>query len=120
MRFAVSAVLAGVVSAALCCVALALAPSDVRLVAGAMPGYPLALPQVYPEHPLTAARRQALATRFSRLRIGGNAGNAVASMGHIHKIVGYGPGKGCDYFDGKFVVCVIGGRVVAKGFEIQA
>jgi hypothetical protein len=97
----------------------ALAPSDVRLVAGSMPGYPMALPQIYPEHQLTAARRKLLARRFAQIRIGGESASAISSMGHIHKTVGYGPGKNCDYFDGKFVLCVIEGRIVAKGFQIS-
>ena len=82
-----------------------------------MPGYPLALPQVYPTHKLTAARRRLLAARFAHIRVGGDADAAISAMGHIHKMIGYGPGKGCDYFDGNFVLCVIGSRVVAKGFQ---
>jgi hypothetical protein len=119
MRIAASGMLAGLAAVSLSSAALALAPSDVRLVAGSMPGYPLALPQVYPEHAVSATRRRLLEQRFARLRIGGNASGAIALMGHIHKIVGYGPGKGCDYFDGKFVLCIVGSRVVAKGYEIQ-
>jgi hypothetical protein len=85
-----------------------------------MPGYPMALPQLYPQHQVTAARRQLLERRFARIRIGSDANTAITLMGHIHKTVAYGPGKGCDYFDGKFVLCIIGTRVVAKGFEKPA
>jgi hypothetical protein len=84
-----------------------------------MPGYPFALPQVYPEHQLSAARRRLLQQRFARVHIGSDASTAVNSMGHIHKSISYGPGKGCDYFDGKFVLCIISSRVVAKGFQLS-
>lgn len=109
---------AGTVAAAVSVSAFALPPSDVRLVAGTMPGYPLALPQVLPEHQPTPARRRVLARRFAGIRIGSEATTAISSLGRIHKTIGYGPGKSCDYFDGRFVLCIIGSRVVAKGYQV--
>jgi hypothetical protein len=114
---AVLAVLAA--AAALAGSASATNPVDARIVAGFMPGFPHALPARFGKQTLTPARRRLLVAKFARIRIGGIAPPAVTSMGRIHKVLHYTQaGNLCDYFDGGFVLCVVSGKIAAKGYEI--
>lgn len=117
-RVALLAVLV-VAAAAWAAAAGALPPPNMRVVAGSMPGLPHANPLRYPVHAPTAAARRRLARRFAAIRVGAPAAPAVAVLGRIHEIVTYTPGNRCDFFDGRFVLCVYGGRVAAKGYEVS-
>jgi hypothetical protein len=116
MRSILCAAVAALIAAS---AAFALAPPDVRIVAGSMPGFPHATPQRLPSHALTAAQRQRFTQRFARIRIGDAAAAAVLRMGRVHKVVHYTVGgNACDYFDGGFVLCITQPRVAAKGYEV--
>jgi hypothetical protein len=93
-------------------------PVDARIVAGFMPGYPHAIEQRFGRHPITAARKKVLAAQFNRVRIGDVAQPAVTRLGRVHKVLHYTQGGNlCDYFDGGFVLCVVSGKIAAKGYE---
>lgn len=93
-------------------------PVDARIVAGFMPGFPHAIEQRFGKRPVTPARKRTLAARFVRVRVGDGAQPALTRLGRIHKVLHYTQGGNlCDYFDGGFVLCVVSGKIAAKGYE---
>lgn len=95
----------------------AIAPLDVRIIAGSMPGTP-GRTEKFPAHRLSTSDRTYYNAQFRSVKLREHAADAIAFMGRIHKIVHYSTGPfGCDYFDGGFVICIWNGRVAAKGYQ---
>ena len=93
-------------------------PPGATLTQGTMRGHPIRIER-FARHKLSAKERRYFNRIFVRnIHIGSPAGNSIVLLGVVHKIVWYGRKfNACYYYDGGYVLCAWGKRVVAKGHE---